>query len=251
MGDLAAQFNHMADQLQESFSHLEIERDTLRRFISDASHELRTPVTALKNFLTLINGPAADDPPAQSEFLSESLKQVSHLEWITSNLLDLSRMDGGLMELDFAHHDLGTLVAAAAIPFQTPAAEKEITINIDEPENPISLWCDSNRLSLVLSNLVDNAINFTPPDGEIVIGFAQHDETIQIWVKDTGIGIEPDELPHIFDRFYRGRKHTRSGSGLGLAIANSFVEAQGGSIHVKSRIGSGTVVRLEFPVIAQ
>jgi signal transduction histidine kinase len=248
IGDLAVQFNHMADQLQESFSRLENERDTLRRFISDASHELRTPVTALKNFLTLINGPAADDPPAQSEFLSESLKQVSRLEWITSNLLDLSRMDSGLLELDFAYHDLGTLVVESAAPYQTPAAEKEISIKIEEPKSPISLNCDSNRLSMVLSNLINNAIKFTPPGGEIEIGFAQHDEAIQIWVKDTGIGIEPVELPHIFDRFYRGRQHTRAGSGLGLAIAKGFVEAQGGSIQVESQIGLGTIIRMRFPV---
>lgn len=248
IGDLAVQFNHMADQLQESFSHLENERDTLRRFISDASHELRTPVTALKNFLTLINGPASDDPPAQSEFLSESIKQVSRLEWITSNLLDLSRMEGGLLEFDFAYHDLGTLVIEAALPYQTPAAEKEISIKIEGAENPISLRCDSNRLSLVLSNLIDNAIKFTPPGGEIEIGFTQHDEAIQIWVKDSGIGIGPVELPHIFDRFYRGRKQTGAGSGLGLAIAKGLVEAQGGTIQVESQIGDGTVIQLKFPV---
>jgi signal transduction histidine kinase len=247
IGDLAAQFNHMADQLQESFAELENERDSLQRFISDASHELRTPVTALKNFLTLLQGAAADDPPTQAEFLSESQTQVARLEWITQNLLDLSRMDAGLLELHFANHDLGDLIKAAAAPFTTLAAESQIILSIQESDNPISLWCDVSRLELVLSNLLDNAIKFTPPGGEVEIGFAQPENATRIWVQDTGIGIDPEDLPHIFERFYRGHRQTKSGSGLGLAIAKSYVEALGGSIQVESTIGEGTRFYLEFP----
>lgn len=250
IGDLAAQFNHMADQLQESFSRLESERDTLRRFISDASHELRTPVTALKNFLALIQGSAADDPPAQAEFLSESQIQVERLEWITRNLLDLSRMDAGLLELNFAQHDLGELVTAAASPFARVAIENEINLSIRKPDEPISLWCDASLLELVLSNLLENGIKFTPPGGEVSIGFEQLADEIRVSVKDTGTGIDPEDLPHIFERFYRGGRQTESGSGLGLAIVKSYVDALGGTIHVESTVGEGTLVYLDFPITA-
>jgi signal transduction histidine kinase len=248
IGDLAAQFNHMADQLQQSFSQLENERDTLRRFISDASHELRTPVTALKNFLSLIQGSAAADPEAQVEFLSESQIQVERLEWITSNLLDLSRMDAGLFELNFAQHDLGELIKSVSATFSPIAIEKKIALTIREPEDPISLWCDAARIELVLTNLLDNAFKFTPPGGQVLIGFEQLEQIIRIWIQDNGIGINAHDLPHIFERFYRGHRQTEAGSGLGLAITKSYIEAHGGSIQVESTIGEGTQVNMEFPI---
>jgi signal transduction histidine kinase len=247
IGDLAAQFNQMADQLQDNFTQVEKERDTLRRFISDASHELRTPVTALKNFLTLIQGPAAQDLPAQSEFFSESQIQIQRLEWITRNLLDLSRLDAGLVELDFANNDLGELIASAAAPFKSLVDAKSINLTIEHPKTPQVIWCDAHRLELVLSNLLDNAIKFTQPGGEVIIGTEQTADFTQLWVLDTGIGIEEAELPFIFDRFYRGRQHAEQGSGLGLAIAKSLVEAQEGQIIVESTVREGSKFILKFP----
>lgn len=247
IGELAAQFNQMAEQMQENFIQVEKERDTLRRFISDASHELRTPVTALKNFLTLIQGPAAQDPPAQTEFLAESQIQIERLEWITRNLLDLTRLDAGLVELDFANHYVGELITAAVAPFNSLADAKGITLEIQIPDPSVMLWCDAPRLELVLSNLLDNALKFTLPGGNISVAAKRSFDIIEIWVTDTGTGIHPDEIPHIFDRFYRGRQHTEHGSGLGLAIAKSLVEAQGGEILVESTWGEGAKFILKFP----
>lgn len=247
IGDLAAQFNQMADQLQDNIMRVEKERDTLRRFISDASHELRTPVTALKNFLTLIQGPAAQDLPAQSEFLVESQIQVEQLEWITRNLLDLSRLDAGLVELNFANNDMGGLISAAAAPFKSLADAKGIKLEIQPPDPPLMLWCDAPRLELVLSNLLDNALKFTLPGGKVSVAGKRSTDITQIWVADTGIGIYPDEIPHIFDRFYHGRQHAEQGSGLGLAIAKSLIEAQGGDILVESTLGEGSKFIINFP----
>jgi signal transduction histidine kinase len=247
IGDLAAQFNRMADQLQGNFSQLEDERDALRRFISDASHELRTPVTALKNFLTLIQGPAAKDQAAQSEFLSESQVQVERLEWITSNLLDLTRLDAGLVELNLANHDMGDIINSAAAPFNSIAKEKQISLKILPIEKPISLVCDAPRMELILSNLLDNALKFTPSGGEVIIGAEETPDQIRLWVQDTGTGIPQDELPNIFDRFYRGRHQILAGSGLGLAIVKSLVEAQGGYIQVESTFGEGSIFTIQFP----
>jgi signal transduction histidine kinase len=247
IGSLAIQFNQMADQLQANFTQIEEERDALKRFIADASHELRTPVTALKNFLTLIQGPAADDQPAQAEFLSKSQEQVERLEWITRNLLDLSRLDAGLVELDFTNHDLSELVEVVTNPYKALAIEQHISLKIQSPEEPVIFLCDASQLKIALSNLLDNALKFTPSGGEVEIGVEQSKESIRLWVRDTGTGIHPDDLPRIFNRFYRGRHHTSPGSGLGLAITKSLVEAQGGSLLVDSPPSGGSVFTIEFP----
>lgn len=249
IGDLAAQFNLMADQLQENFSQLQSERDTLRRFISDASHELRTPVTALKNFITLLQGPATQDETAQAEFLTESQAQIEQLEWITSNLLDLTRLDAGLEDIDFDFHDVEALMKEVAASFMPRAAAKKIDLELEFPDPPINLLCDALRLKLALNNILDNAIKFTGEGGKIVLGAGQTPNAHQLWVRDTGIGISPQELPLIFDRFYRGRQPAKPGSGLGLAIAKSLVEAQKGQITVESSPGEGSKFRIEFPKI--
>lgn len=246
IADLATQFNQMAEELQRSFTQLQNERNTLRRFIADASHELRTPVTALKNFLTLIQGSASDDLQLREEFLSESQLQVERLEWIASNLLDLSRLDAGLVDLQFADNDVGELLEAAANRYKTIADEAEISLNVVYPEEKLYLWCDASQLEIALSNLLDNAIKFTTSGGEVEIGAQERDQSIQLWVRDTGIGIHPEEIHHIFERFYRGRHHSTPGSGLGLAITKSLVEAQGGHLSVESELGEGTRFTLEF-----
>ena len=239
IGDLARQFNQMADQLQTNFQQLETERDTLRRFIADASHELRTPITALKNFITLLQGPAAADPIAQVEFLQESQTQVNRLEWITQNLLDLSRSDAGLVELEMVEQDLQELVASAAAPFKLSALKKNISLVFDLPQEPLRLVCDRARMELVLGNLLDNAIRYCPPGGRVELGGRQEGERIRIWVEDNGPGIDPEDLPHIFKRFYRGKQATEGSSGLGLAIVASLVHAQQGSVQVENLPGGG------------
>jgi hypothetical protein len=246
IGALANQFNQMAGQLQASFSEVQAERDALRRFVADASHELRTPITALKNFLSLLQGPAGKDRRAQAEFFAESQAQVDRLEWITRNLLDLTRLDAGLVELDLADHNLHEVIAEAVIPFKPLAEGKDIRMRISAPEKDVFLHCDASRLELALANLLDNALRFAPSGGNIEIGIEQVDEAIRIWVQDDGPGIHTEDLPHIFERFYRGRGQTGPGSGLGLAIVKSLVEAQGGRVDVESEEGKGTKFSLEW-----
>jgi signal transduction histidine kinase len=238
----------MAARLQENFLHLQFERDTLRRFIADASHELRTPVTALKNYLTLLQGPAAKDLRTQAEFLAESQAQVERLEWITRNLLDLTRLDAGLIELDLADHDLREILNSAAASSKPAAEMKGIHLGIEAPESAAPIWlqCDRPRLELALANLLDNALKFTPAGGKIDLGIEEFEETTRIWVQDSGPGISAEDLPHIFERFYRGRSQTGAGSGLGLAIVQSLAEAQGGRVRVESAPGEGARFTLEW-----
>jgi signal transduction histidine kinase len=244
IGALGDQFNQMADNLQATIKQLEDERDSLRRFIADASHELRTPITALKNFNTLLQGSAASDPAAQEEFLLESQVQIDRLAWITANLLDLSRLDAGLLELDLDEHDLGEIIESSAAPFEKLAGEKGIDLDIQLPVNPIRITADRPRLEMAIGNLLDNAIKFSPKNGKIKVILESDQDCIIVQVCDTGYGVSPDDLPHIFDRFYRGRVHNAEGSGLGLSIVKSIVEAHGGIVDVASILGEGTTFRL-------
>jgi len=246
IGDLAACLNQMAEQLQVNFKELETERDTLRRFIADASHELRTPITAIKNFNDLLLGPAAGDTQVQNEFLVESQAQIDRLEWITQNLLNLSRIDAGLVQLNRCDCDVSELMTEAVAPFKTLAAEKHIELQLHLPQAGVRVNCDPAQMELVLSNLLDNAIKYTPAAGRVEMGVEPADERVRLWVQDSGPGILADDLPHIFDRFYRGRNTSAPGNGLGLSIVTSLVQAHGGRVWVESEAGNGARFILEF-----
>lgn len=245
-GQLAQQFNQMAERLQSSFAEIEAERDTLRRFIADASHELRTPITALKTFNELLRNGAADDMDVRSEFLTESQSQIERLGWITRNLLDLSRLDSGFVNLDVAAHDAGEMLQAAAGAFKQAALDRDITFNVIQPEPPLAVNCDRARMEIALSNLIDNAIKYTPSGGRVTVG-ADAAGSIRLWVENSGAGIDPVDLPHIFERFYRGKGSNARGSGLGLALVKSVVQAHGGHVAVQNDPGQGCRFMIELP----
>ena len=248
IGALAGQFNAMASNLETSFSDLRTERDALKRFIADASHELRTPVTALATFNELLLGSAASDPSAHQEFLRESQAQIAKLHWITANLLDLSRLDAGIASLTIATHDAGDIIQSAASGIRARARDKGIQLDVEKPEAPITLSCDRNRVEMALTNLISNAVKFTDAGGTVRVSVAREGPLARFDVVDNGRGIHPEDIPLVFERFYRGRGTQSEGAGLGLAIARSIARAHGGSIRVESELEKGSEFSLRIPL---
>jgi signal transduction histidine kinase len=248
---LAMQFNAMADQLEESVAMIRRDRDRSRDFLADVSHELRTPIAALLTFNELLTERAGDDPHARAEFLESSRVQLERLDWLAQNLLELSKLDSGLVLLDLRPDDLRAAVESAVEQAGPAARRRDVRLALDLPEAPIRLRHDPQRIGQVVTNLVGNAIKFTEPGGEVTITARSTDDGgAIIEVADTGVGIVPAELPRIFDRFYRGslaNEARGSGSGLGLAIVRSIVDMHRGSVEVTSRLGAGTTFRVVLP----
>lgn len=248
--ELGRQFNVMADRLSESVRLLQADRDRLREFIADVSHELRTPIAALRTFTELQRDGAELSDEQRREFLDRSAEQISRLEWMSSNLLDLSRIDSGIFPLDMRWGDLRDPVRSVVEAHAEQAEARGVALAVGVPTSPVMLRFDRERVVQLLTNLTGNALKFTPRGGEVVVELRDEADAGVIAVRDSGPGIAPDELPHIFERFYRGTsvgEARASGSGLGLAIARSIADMHGGSIEVESAIGQGSTFTVSIP----
>jgi signal transduction histidine kinase len=247
--ELGQQFNVMADRLSESLRLLQADRDRLREFVADVSHELRTPIAALRTFTELQRDGEIDDAQRR-EFLERSTQQINRLEWMSTNLLDLSRIDAGIFPLDMRPGDLREPVRAVVEAYSEQAGRAGISLVFEVPAEPVMLSLDRERIVQLLSNLVGNALKFTPRGGEVIVELVDRGDDVVVEVRDSGPGIPEADLPLVFDRFFRGAnvgEARASGSGLGLAIARSIVEMHGGSIGVSSAIGRGATFSVSLP----
>ena len=251
IGELAVQFNTMADRLAESVDLIRRDRDRSRDFLADVSHELRTPLAALRTFNQLLMEGAAEDPDARGEFLESSAGQIDRLDWLAQNLLELSKLDSGLVLLDLRPDDLRAAVESAAHQHDALAERRGVKVELDLPARPVRIRHDPPRIGQVVANLVGNAVKFTPRDGVVRVSVESTTDGARIDVADTGVGIDANELPHIFERFYRGSRANEargSGSGLGLAIVRSIVDIHGGTVSVESGPGTGSRFTVRLPM---
>jgi signal transduction histidine kinase len=248
--ELAIQFNAMADRLEESVAIIRRDRDRSRDFLADVSHELRTPIAALLTFNELLSDQAGKDPAARAEFLDASRIQLERLDWLAQNLLELSKLDSGLVLLDLRPDDLRAAVQSAVEQAMPAARRRGVDLKVTLPSAPLRIRHDPQRVGQVVTNLVGNAIKFTPKSGWVDVVVSPYKDGARIDVNDTGTGIDASELPRIFDRFYRGSRANEargSGSGLGLAIVRSIVDMHGGSVTVDSRLGTGSRFSVFLP----
>ena len=250
VAELAATFNSMADRVQESIRYVSEDRDRSREFLADVSHELRTPIAALRTFNELLRDGTVKEPATQREFLDSSRQQIERLDWFATNLLELSKLESGLVALDLRPEDLRLVVEGAVQQAEPVAQRRGIQLVAEVPRRPVRQLHDPLRLAQVLNNLIGNALKFTSRGGRVEVKLNGTADGAEIRVSDTGVGIDPQELPHIFDRFYRGsRGHQEraGGSGLGLSIVRSIMDMHGGKVSVESAVGSGTQVVVSLP----
>ncbi|MGZ8438855.1 MAG: ATP-binding protein [Candidatus Limnocylindrales bacterium] len=250
LAELAVQFNAMADRLEESVEIIRRDRDRSRDFLADVSHELRTPLAALRTFNELLREGADADPDARAEFIESSGQQIERLDWLAQNQLELSKLDSGLVLLDLRPDDLRAAVESAVEQNASAARKRGVALDLRLPGGPVRIRHDPQRIGQVVANLVANAVKFTGRGGSVSVDVSLTPDGAEIDVVDTGVGIDPAELPHVFERFYRGSRANEargSGSGLGLAIVRSIVEMHGGSVVVESRVGVGSRFSVSLP----
>ncbi len=250
VAELARQFNVMADRLEESIDLIRRDRDRSRDFLADVSHELRTPLAAIRMNTELLQGPAGDEPATRAEFLATSRQQLDRLDWLAHNLLELSKLESGLLRLDLRPEDLRSTIESAFEQADAAARTRGLVLRLELPPGPLRVRHDPQRIGQVAANLLGNAIKFTPAGGTVTVSLAPHRDGARLTVHDTGVGIDASEIPHIFERFYRGSRANEArgtGSGLGLAIVKSIVDMHGGRIAVESRVGAGTTITVILP----
>jgi len=239
LGRLARSFNAMLDALEHSMTALDASVDAQRQLVADASHELRTPVTSLRTNIEILEqaGPAMAEEDHR-RLLSDVVEQLEELTLLINDLIDLAR--GEEPRADVEETRLDQLVVAVA----ERAVRRSPSSHIKVEVAPTVLLAVPERLERAIGNLLDNAIKFSPAGSPVEIELRGHDLT----VRDHGPGIAPDEVPHVFDRFYRGAEaRGRPGSGLGLAIVNQVAGQLGGSVRAESAPGGGTIMRLTLP----
>jgi two-component system, OmpR family, phosphate regulon sensor histidine kinase PhoR len=218
-------------------------------FVANVSHELKTPITSIKGFTeTLLDG-AMNDKNTLEAFLNIILKESGRLQTLIQDLLDLSKIEQQGFALNIQKVNLVMMLNEVITILESKANEKDISLMLETSGEHITVEGDLYRLKQIFINLINNAITYTPNGGVVTVKIIENSETVTAKVKDTGIGINKDEIPRIFERFYRvdkARSRNSGGTGLGLAIVKHLVEAHKGNISVQSEFGKGTEFTIEF-----
>ena len=241
--------------LFQDLTHLRRLETVRRDFISNISHELRTPLASIKALTETLKEGALEDPTAAVRFLNLMESEVDTLTQIVSELLELSRIESGRVLLHFKSTSSVEILNVAVNRLRLQAKRAGLSLQVEYPEELPQVLADRPRIEQVMINLLHNAIKFTPAGGSIFVSARAEGEgpeaQIVFEVRDTGVGIPADDLPRIFERFYKAdRARSGGGTGLGLAIARHLVEAHGGRIWVKSREGQGSSFFFSLPVFS-
>ncbi len=239
---LARSFNRMAGELERA-------EQQRRQMTADIAHELRTPLHIIQgNLEGVLDGVYQPD----ADHINATLDETRLLARLIDDLRTLSLAEAGQLPLRREAVDVAEILADVETSFSGQAEAVQIDLRVETPDQPITITADAGRLDQVVGNLVVNALRHTDPGGSITLRAKSNGEGVQITVEDTGVGIPEEDLPYIFDRFWRGdrsRTHIDGvGGGLGLAIARQLVKSHGGQIDVKSTIGEGTTFIIELPV---
>jgi signal transduction histidine kinase len=252
LGALAANLNRMSEELGGLYRQLESASRHKSEFLANMSHELRTPLNAVIGFSeVLLDRMFGELSPKQEEYLADILASGRHLLSLINDILDLSKVEAGRMELELARFDLPAALENALTLVRERAGRHGITLELQVDERLGAFVGDERKLKQVLLNLLSNAVKFTPDGGRVGVAAALVGGSVEVAVSDTGIGIAPEDQEAIFEEFRQvGGDYARKseGTGLGLSLARRFVELHGGALRVQSEVGKGSIFTVSLPV---
>jgi len=249
--DLARAFNSMIARVDSS-------QRSQRDFVANVSHELKTPLTSIQGFAQAILDDTADTPAARKQAAQIIYNESARMHRMALDLLDLARLEAGTADLKMSAVDVGVLLRSIVEKFSPQAKNVGIDLQVNVLDNLPALHADGDRLAQVFTNLVDNALKFTPANGQVTLAAKKAGAEMEMSVTDSGLGVASEALSRLFDRFYqvdasrsRAGGETaagRRGAGLGLAIVKEIVQAHGGKIAVRSEVGHGTTFTIQLPL---
>lgn len=247
---LSTSFNQMVAQLQAADEKQRALENMRRDLIAWASHDLQTPLTSMRAVLEALSDGVVEEPEEVKRYLAIARRDVLSLSALIDDLFQMSQLDAGGFPLQRAQASLSDLVSDTLESFSELAKQQEITLEgqVESDVDPVLM--DTQAIGRVLNNLLSNALRHTPARGRVSLWVRRAAQGVEVTVSDTGEGIRAQDLPHIFERFYRGdaaRSRNRGGAGLGLAIARGIVHAHGGDIQVESQVGKGTQFTFHLP----
>ena len=244
---LADDFNRMARALERAAEREREMEKSRRDLVAAVSHDLRTPLASTRALIEALADSVVTDPQTERRYLSSAIRELEHLGRLVDDLFELARIDAGLLELTLEEASLHDLISDTISSFQPQAEQRGVRLAGEIVGDVDPVLANTPRLQRVLHNLVSNALRHTQADGTVTLRAAREGERTRVEVSDTGEGIASEDLPHVFERTFRGeRSRTRSekddapGAGLGLAIARGLVEAHGGTMDVESDLGRGS-----------
>ncbi|HUQ94345.1 MAG TPA: ATP-binding protein [Bryobacteraceae bacterium] len=254
LNETGEKLQHTVEQLQKEHVELEKLERVRKDFVINVSHELRTPLASIQGYTeTLLDG-AVYDQQINIKFLSIIRQNAERLGRLTGDLLTLSRIELKTQKFQFASYYVNSLITDSVDSMRPISDKKDIELHIEPAIESTEVFCDSEAVHQILSNLLDNAIKYTAENGTITVGVQQAASGanfVEIFVRDTGIGIPEEDLPRLFERFYRvdkARSRELGGTGLGLAIVKHLVKAMGGEVHVTSSPQKGSTFAFTLPV---
>ncbi|MFU8861062.1 MAG: sensor histidine kinase [Cyclonatronaceae bacterium] len=251
IGELARSFNHMTETIQVNLEALQQVDKQRRELVANISHDLRSPLASVQGYLETLTIMGDRLSEQQKEhYVQIVINNTKKLGRLVSELFELSKLDAEQVRPRFESFCIAELVQDLVLQYKPEAGKKNIRLHAELPENLPAVYADIELVERAISNLIDNAIRYTPEGGEVYIKPVNNPNYVQIEVKDTGKGISVEDLPHIFNRFYRADKSRGgtdgSGAGLGLAIAKKILELHGSDLDVTSRLNEGTSFRFNL-----
>jgi len=243
---LTTTINDLLARLEAAFARQEESLARQRRFAADASHELRTPLTSVAGHARILQGWGSEDPKTVRKSATRILEQSERMRELVEGLLTVARGDEGVPP-ELALADLGA-VAVEAVEAARAAAGSKVVIEYVPLKEPVEVFFDRDQIYRATTILLDNAVKYTPEGGVVSVNVGQEDGWVRLKVGDTGVGIPAEDLPRVFERFYRADPaRSKGGVGLGLSIARQISEAHGGEIEAKSKPGKGSTFVLRIP----